>query len=60
MLDIEPVEIELVEDYDSIRPKNCMAPVDTARHLKNATKKEHQGILKSGALGEVHHATPWS
>ena len=59
-LDIEPVKIQLVPDHKSFTPYNSRVPTNTPCYLESTARKELQRILKSGALKEVHHATPWS
>ena len=49
----------LVPHHERSAPHNVKIGIETPRFLESAARKELSRILKSGALGEVHHPTPW-
>ena len=58
-LDIEPLKLELIDNYDDVPPTNHMTPFATPRHLQEAADKELNKLLAAGVLEKVEHPTEW-
>ena len=58
-LDIEPLKLELIDNYDDVPPTNHMTPFATPRHLQEAANKELSKLLAAGVLEKVEHPTEW-
>ena len=54
-----PVKLETTSVSSSIRPLNCMTPIETPLHLRKAANRELQKILKAGMIERCHHPTEW-
>ena len=46
-LDVDPIRLELVDNYEDIHPTNHMTPFATPRHLQAAADKELNKLLEA-------------
>ena len=58
-LDVNPMKLVLVDNYEDISPTNHMIPFPTPRHLQAAADKELNKLLAAGVLEKVEHPTEW-
>ena len=58
-LKIYPIKLELVNDYEKIRPTNHMIPSPTPRYLQNRADKELDKLLRAGVLESVVKASTY-
>ena len=58
-LHVDPVKLELVDNYEEISPTNHMILFPTPRHLQAAADKELEKLLAAGVLEPVEQSTDW-
>ena len=56
-LKVDPIKLELVDNYKDINPNNHMISFPTPCHLQGAADKELDKLLKAGVLEPVEHST---